>query len=314
MSKDVSEKVSLELALLAALDSIHAEVDISKIAEIKDWSRAVRGKFYGATVKDASDLSKLKAGLPPALSHAIALNVPAFSSGVVSGVTLGAPVNMASHGNVQYSQMATPQLIVVCTSESSEEAWSEFVRRSRPVITAAITKAARRFRNASHELVDDLIQEAFLKLCRDNFRALRGVATAHENAFYGFLKVVAAHVTVDHFRTTDAFKMGGGNELEAPEARRVFSEYELSRGSSSGLERKVLLEEIDRALRTHEHEPDFERDRAIFWLYYSQGLTAKEIAGLPGMKLTVNGIESILLRLTRRVRSALTKGTRGTAK
>src|SRR4051812_3854788 len=48
MSKGASEKVSLELAFLEALDSIHADVDTSDIAEIHDWSRAVRGKFHGA--------------------------------------------------------------------------------------------------------------------------------------------------------------------------------------------------------------------------------------------------------------------------
>jgi RNA polymerase sigma-70 factor (ECF subfamily) len=307
MSKGASEKVSRELAFLEALDSIHADVDTSEIAEIHDWSRAVRGKFHGAYVKELSRLSRLKTGLLSVLGRPIVANVPGSSSEGVSGVDLGASSNVASHGNVQYSQMAIPQLIAVCTSESSEAAWSEFVRRSRPVITAAITKAVRRFRNASHELVDDLIQEAFLKLCRDNFRALRGIAIAHENAFYGFLKVVAANVAVNHFRTTDAFKMGGGDELRAPGASRVFSEYELSHGASSKLEREILLEEIDTILRAREHEPNFGRDYAIFWLYYSQGLTAKEISALPDVNLGIKGVESTLLRLTRQIRVALTQ-------
>src|SRR6476646_3666527 len=89
MSKRVSEKVSLELTLLAALDGVHADVDLSEIAEIQDWSRAVRGKFHGATVKDASDLS----------------NPPGSSSKDVR-VVLSAPSNVASHGKVQYSKMA----------------------------------------------------------------------------------------------------------------------------------------------------------------------------------------------------------------
>src|SRR5207245_1917998 len=116
-SKRVTEAASLELAFLAALDSIHADVDISEIAEIQDWSRAVRGKFHGAAVKDASDLSKRS-------PNATGERGP--SSRGVSGAVLGASDNMASHGSVQYSQMAIPHLIAACTSESNETAWHEF--------------------------------------------------------------------------------------------------------------------------------------------------------------------------------------------
>jgi hypothetical protein len=233
MSKDVSEKVSLELALLAALDSIHAEVDISKIAEIKDWSRAVRGKFYGATVKDASDLSKLKAGLPPALSHAIAMNVPASSFGGVSGHGPGASGSMAGRGSVQYSQMAIPQLIAVCTSESSEEAWSEFVRRSQRPIMAGVTRIAHRYGHIGHELAHDLTQNVYVKLCSDKFRALKIAEILHENAFLGFLKVVATHTAQDYFRSATASKRGAAHELEVLEADRVFPEHVFSPAASS---------------------------------------------------------------------------------
>jgi RNA polymerase sigma-70 factor (ECF subfamily) len=155
--------------------------------------------------------------------------------------------------------------------------------------------------------VDDLTQETFLKLCSADFRALRGFVITHQNSFQGFLRIVAANVVADHFRTAAASKMAGGGELQAPNASRVLSEYELSRGSASDPARKVLLEEIDRALRTSEHEPNFERDYAIFWLYYGQGLTASAIAGLPDVKLSVKVVESILLRSTRQITAALTQ-------
>lgn len=278
MSKRVSKSASQELAFLAALESIHAEVDISKITEIEDWSRAVRGKFQGAVVKDASDLSKLKTDSPSALGHPNATNE-------------------------QYSEMTIPQLIAVCTSESSEGAWTEFVRRFWPLITRAVTKALHRSGKFSNELVDDLTQDTFIKLCHDNFRVLRAVAIAHENAFLGFLRAVAAHTAEGYFRKAAALKSGGGQALEidhlpAPQA---------SRDASSEPERRVLLEKIDAILKTHVHEPNFKRDYAIFWLYFRDGLTAKEIAASPGVTLSVKGVESALIRLTRRISVALTQ-------
>jgi hypothetical protein len=41
---------------------------------------------------------------------------------------------------------------------------------------------------------------------------------------------------------------------------------------------------------------------AIFWFFYEQGYTAKEIAMLPNIGLTVKGVEAVLLRLGRYLR------------
>jgi len=83
-------------------------------------------------------------------------------------------------------------------------------------------------------------------------------------------------------------------------------EHGSSRGASAELEREILFKEIDRILKTLAHEPNFERDYKIFWLYYRQGFTAKAIASLPGMELSVKGVESTLLRLTQQIKVALT--------
>jgi RNA polymerase sigma factor (sigma-70 family) len=278
MSKRATEAASLELAFLAALDNIHPDVDTSEIAEIHDWSGAVRGKFVGASARDASELSKLKTGLPSASGYSNATNE-------------------------QYSEMAIPQLIAVCLSESSEVVWSEFVRRFLPFITRIVTRALHRSGKFSHELVDDLSQEVLLKLCHDDFRVLRAVARDTENAFLGFLKVVAAHTAQDYFRKAASSTRSAGQALEIDHLSAPAS----SRGASSEPERKVLVEEIESILKTRAHGPNCERDYAIFWLYYRSGLTAKEIAALPGIKLGVKGIESVLLRLTREIKDALTR-------
>jgi hypothetical protein len=44
---------------------------------------------------------------------------------------------------------------------------------------------------------------------------------------------------------------------------------------------------------------------AIFWFFYEQGYTAKEISLLPNVGLTVKGVEAVILRLTRYVRERL---------
>jgi hypothetical protein len=75
--------------------------------------------------------------------------------------------------------------------------------------------------------------------------------------------------------------------------------------SAPPLPLKILLDEIDRTLKTLSHEPNFERNYAIFWLYYRHGLSAKEISDLPSVKLSVKGVKSVLLQLKRQIWSAL---------
>ena len=131
--------------------------------------------------------------------------------------------NAARHGSVQYSQMAIPQLIAVCTFEPSEGAWSEFVRRFQPLIVTVITRVVRRFRNVSSELVDDLTQDVFLKLFHANFRILRNFETHHENAFVGFLKVVASNTAQDYFRNAASADGGFRKSSEADLVSRICS-------------------------------------------------------------------------------------------
>jgi RNA polymerase sigma-70 factor (ECF subfamily) len=60
-----------------------------------------------------------------------------------------------------------------------------------------------------------------------------------------------------------------------------------------------MLEQIDCRLSATESK----RDRTIFWLYYRQGFSAREIAELPGLGLTQKGVESCIHRLTNMLRA-----------
>jgi RNA polymerase sigma-70 factor, ECF subfamily len=187
-------------------------------------------------------------------------------------------------------------------SAGDEATWGEFVRRCAAPIKAVITKTVHRWGTASPKLVDDLVQDVFIKLCQNDYRALRNFEMQNEQTLFGFLKVVAANVAQDYLRSAVAFK--GSGSLETVLLSQV-SPY--LRGSPPAtIENEVFIKEIEQALQAHSKDPNFERDYKIFWLHYRSGFTAKAIARLPGLGLSVKGVESVLLRMTRRVRAALT--------
>lgn len=204
---------------------------------------------------------------------------------------------------MKVSKLSTQELLRLCLVSNDPEAWHEFVRRFQPLIARVVVKSIRRWTDPAPSLADELVQETYLKLIANDYRALRTFDLQHENAFLGFLKVVASNVVQDHFRSSYSSKRGSGHTNEDIEA--VGTSMAANTQSSGAAERRILISEIQRCLETQRAEPNFSRDQAIFWLYYEQGLTAKAISELPAIGLTVKGVESTLLRLTRYVRERM---------
>jgi RNA polymerase sigma factor (sigma-70 family) len=204
-------------------------------------------------------------------------------------------------------KLSTQELVQLCLDSKDEAIWREFVRRFQPLIAGVIIKSLCRRNRFNLSLVDDLVQDTFLKLCVNNFKALREFEFRHENAFFGFLKVITAHVVEDYWRRVTNDKNNGGKE---PEDLDQVYPPPAPESTSDSAESLVLMGEIDQYLiQTLAAEPNFTRDYSIFWLYYRQGLTAKAISQVPGVKLSVKGVESTLLRLVRLLRDGLNGST-----
>ena len=193
-------------------------------------------------------------------------------------------------------------LVGRCVNDGSDELWAELVRRAQPVIAATILKTLRHRGAPMPNLIDDLVQEAFLKLCAGNFKALRQFTWQHENGIYSFLKVIAANVVTDYFRCARSQKRGSGAAMESLEPRTADIP---SQSWDASLIRGIVVNEISDRIAAHQADPHFSRDYTIFRLYFHDGLTAQAIAALPYIELSVKGVESALLRLTRMIRAEL---------
>ena len=169
-------------------------------------------------------------------------------------------------------------------------------------------RVARRWGENAPGIVDDLIQETYIKLCSDKVRILREFQASHPDSIFGFLKVLATNVANDHFKRLHTGKRGGDviQPLEQSERTAIAG----GPGDPASIERALLIHEVDSCLRAQAPPDTRERDCTIFSLYYRQGLTAKEIAALPSINLSVKGVESTLHRLTQLVRSHLVETLR----
>jgi RNA polymerase sigma-70 factor (ECF subfamily) len=200
-------------------------------------------------------------------------------------------------------KLSVQELVSFCLDSQDEAAWTEFVRRFQPLIAGVINRCVCRV-GPNQALVDDLVQETYLKLCANDYKPLRDFNFRDEHGFFGFLKVVASRVVEDHFRGSRSQKRGSGREEEDIEEARMAVSFR--QNSPQPAEVIILMGQIERCLAKLVSEPNFTRDHAIFWLYYRQGLTAKAISQLPDITLGTKGVESTLLRLTRFVKACLT--------
>jgi len=204
-----------------------------------------------------------------------------------------------------YSSLSIEELIRRCYLQGELAAWEEFVRRFHRLIATVIIRSAGRMGDTSKQTVDDLIQETYLRFCADNYRVLRTFEHRHPEAFIGFIKVVASNVVRDHFKSTYSEKHGA-NRIDAIAEDFIPAAAEGTYGSPKALERNVLIEEIQRHLAVCVAGADQGRNSKIFWLYYRVGLSAGAIAELPEIGLTTKGVESLILRITRELRTRMT--------
>lgn len=187
-------------------------------------------------------------------------------------------------------------LLHLCLSLDGEEQWREFVRRTQPLVASVIINTVRRWKTPAPSLVDDLIQDTYVKLFANDKKALRVAKNEHENTIFGYLKVIASNVVRDHFREP----ANKADEIEISDA--VLPPGPRDRERLEFLQKK---EQIKRILEMLSVSETYDRDVGIFWFFYEQGYTAKEISLLPAVGLTVKGVEAVLFRVARFVREKL---------
>jgi RNA polymerase sigma-70 factor (ECF subfamily) len=193
-------------------------------------------------------------------------------------------------------EISIRDLLHLCLSSDLQEQWRDFVHRTQPLIASVIINTMRRWTDPAPSLVDDLIQETYVKLFANDRKALRSIKNEYENTIFGYLKVVASNVVRDHFRQPK----NKADEIELSDAA-------LPPGSDGHeqLEFAHKKEQVQEILKTLSSSETYQRDVAIFWFFYEQGYTAKEISLLPAVALTVKGVEAVLFRLTRYIRERL---------
>lgn len=206
--------------------------------------------------------------------------------------------------STRYSSLSLKDVVCLCAGPCDDAAWEEFVLRVGKPISLTIMRTASLWGEPSRALVEDLVQATYLKLWEDGCRLLRDFAVLHPEAILGYLKKIASNAAHDYFKHGHSQSSGG----DQPHVSTSEVDPEAGNGVDGSEERiayKVFLNEVDDHLKRSLTGPDQERDRTIFWLYFRQGMSTKEIASLPTIGLGTKGVGSVIERLKHCIREQI---------
>src|SRR5579864_4585483 len=210
--------------------------------------------------------------------------------------------------STRYSSLSLKDVVCLCAGPCDDAAWEEFVLRVGKPISLTIMRTASLWGEPSRALVEDLVQATYLKLWEDGCRLLRDFAVLHPEAILGYLKKVASNATHDYFKHGHSQSSGGDEPHVSTSEVDPEAGVEVH-GSEERIAFQLFLSEIDEHLRHCLSGPDRERDRTIFWLYFRQGMSTREIASLPRTGLGTKGVGSVIERMKHSIRNQIL-GTR----
>lgn len=211
------------------------------------------------------------------------------------------------------SAVSSNELVALCLAAGSSENWAEFVRRFQPQIALAVLRAAREWGVTSPARIEDFVQDVFVKLCADDYRLLHRFVPREPESIIGYLRLIATNLTRDQLRAEKAKKRGGTAPVVAEIDAIADSHVPTVQSRVEQMDWAIQMREIDDALIASIPEKLTERDRSIFWLYFRQGFSARDISAVASFGLTVKGVESSIHRTTRELRARLGSSASGRA-
>jgi len=167
-----------------------------------------------------------------------------------------------------------------------------------PVFTRIAGRVARQFGAAPE--IEDVVQDISLKMISSGEAILPGVP-GEPAAALAYFSVLAANAARDFFRSRLALKRGERSTVPMDDRLRAI----IPAVYLHTVDRDLLLKEIEASL------PPDSRDQTIYRLYYRQGFSAKEIAAIPALELSVKGVESLIHRITTQLRHRIGDSSSG---
>jgi RNA polymerase sigma-70 factor, ECF subfamily len=176
------------------------------------------------------------------------------------------------------------ELVARCCA-GEKGAWDEFVRRTKSAMYRGATVALRKFRITDKEAIENVYQQVYVELLRDNGKALK--TYRGESDLEGWVSVIS-------MRTAYRIQRQKAPEAQLPEL--LPAAPTVAPGEKA--ERTEFLNKLDAAFRKLDA-----REAALLRLSYYEQMSYKEIA--TALNLPLNSVSPLLIRAKEKLKKYL---------
>lgn len=217
-----------------------------------------------------------------------------------------------------FQHLSDKELVHKCTQKSTdwENIWREFQNRFGGIILWYIYKEFKKlprgkfFSNEFHETVKDLKQDVYIKLLKNNARALKNFHGEKEGSFLAYLHVISRNTVINYVNTSAYRKVTTLTQMTTSGGQKEFESLPLQAVSTETvdeIEKSFFRNFIIVKIRECYQSRHLERDLFLFKLFYFRGLTARDIADNYNVNLTASGIETTVNRIIQRLKETIKK-------
>jgi RNA polymerase sigma factor (sigma-70 family) len=218
---------------------------------------------------------------------------------------------------VNIKKLGNTSLVRLCADEpSNRDAWLEFHSRFNQRISLVILRECKKRglmskSPESGELVQDLIQDVYLKLVEKDCKALKQFKGTSNNAIYLYLGTICRHVVINHILRATAQKRPQiqtsiDTPLPGTHSDSAFTLKDVLELPVDNADQEDQIEhlkkKIDMILDSTVKGRNSERDKIIFKLYIYEEMTPEEISVYFTFNISSKSVSNIISMLKSDIR------------
>jgi RNA polymerase sigma factor (sigma-70 family) len=209
---------------------------------------------------------------------------------------------------MDFKELSNNALIKRCAEESDNRLlWSEFYRRFDDYIRLMVTRYCGLKRAAGRNLIEDLTQDTYVRLLKDDCKRLRNYIGKNDGSIYSYLALIVRTAVSEYEKKKNAQKRQHQEKsLYDPVDNEGLILIDILVNPYAPLpDGKLMIESLRREVEMLLDEimtgNEKERDKEIFLYHVYEGLSAQQIS--ERVSLSPKRIRNIVTMVRRRLKA-----------